>query len=46
LNHYQKVEGAISKADAQARGIEQRADEVYRKSQALLNGLKATREEH
>lgn len=41
-----KVEGAINKADAQARGIEQRVDEVYRKSQALFNGLKAAREEH
>lgn len=41
-----KVEGAISKVDAQARGIEQRVDEMYRKAQALLNGLKAAREEH
>lgn len=39
-----KVEDAIGKADARARGIEQKATELYEKSQALLNRLKeATR---
>lgn len=39
-----KVEGAIGKADARARGIEQKGTELYEKSQALLNRLKeATR---
>jgi hypothetical protein len=36
-----KVEDAISRADARARGIEQKADELYEKSKALLDRLKA-----
>jgi hypothetical protein len=36
-----KVEDAINRADARARGIEQKANELYEKSQALLDRLKA-----
>jgi predicted nucleic acid-binding Zn-ribbon protein len=41
-----KVEGAIGKAEARARGIEQRVEETYRKAQALFDGLKTIREEN
>jgi hypothetical protein len=41
-----KVESAIDKAQAQARGVEQRADETYRKALALFDGLQTVREEN
>lgn len=41
-----KAEDAIGRADARARGIEQKADELHEKSQALLDRLKAAREDN
>lgn len=41
-----KVEDAIGRADARARGIEQKTSEMYGRSKALLDRLKAAREDN